>query len=406
MHTTRGVTAQFCLVDESDFTPSAVKFDLVFPLLTIDEAVTLLISSQSDKQSSENDEFEHVADVTGETIFSYKRFALVCDACQIAGVRSADACPHMQHIRPEHQSARKLAQLEQLYKTRKDAFVRENLGLDESSHETWFEPDLVDHFFRTNNRIRINNEFYSTIYVAIDPCGGKKDPKKEGKSEYVMWSALPKHDDFLVLTGLDALQVSGKHDYAPHIIAHLKKVRTLGDGTRRARIIIEFENNSNMDASWLDDELKRAGITNYEWFGAKELKMGVGTDNAVKRNMAVLTRRMMQTGKIFIADESQFFTTMTKDWKGHPITAEDNLRKCREQLGRYKQIVEVGNDPTKPATITFSGKENGQQDDVAVALQLLCYHTKAHRDSLGAASAYGISTTSTNVRSLNTTHKP
>ena len=290
--------------------------------------------------------------------------------------------------------------LEKLYKTRKEAFVRENLGLDEASHETWFEPNLLEHFFRQESRYRIGHEYYSSIYVAIDPCGGKKDPKKEGKSDYVMWSAVPLEGGMLVLTGLDALQVVGKHDYAPNVVQHLKKVRSLGEGLKRARIYIAFENNANMDASWLNDELVRAGITNFEWLGAKELKMGIGTDNPLKRNMAIMTRRMMQAGRIWIADPSQFFTTMTRDWRGHPITAEDNLTKCREQLGRYKQIVEVGNDPTKPATITFSGKENGQLDDVAVALQLLCFHSQAHRDSKGMAAVYGVDISNPNVRAL------
>lgn len=340
--------------------------------MTIGEAVAVLISSQSDKPTNQTQRFEDVRDRNGEPVFSFTRFALVCNACKAKGVLTASECPHMQHQRPAHQSLEKQLKIEALYKQRMADNARENLGMEVNDNGTYFEPKLLDHVFNVQPRITLTGNFISQVFISIDPVGGKHNPALPGKSDFTIMSFVPLSFTHMVLVGLDAIQASRISDYRDNVVDHIRRLRRL-PGCRNATVNIIFENNATMEADWISEHIITNGEQNINWVSDKNLKRGVPTSPQTKRDMAILTRETMLKGMLCFADRDQLFTTMIKDDNGNPTNAIDQLKKLQDQLGRYAEIFTVGADPTQPVSSKFSGKMNGEKDDMAVCLQLGLY---------------------------------
>lgn len=342
------------------------------PLMTIDEAVAIFISSQTDKPSSENDQFETIVDRDGEPVFSFTRISLVCDACKAKGVMQASDCPHNQHQRPKHQSEQKQRKLEAIYNLHsKITHARENLGMSIEDNANYFEHKLLEYVFNGQTPKTLKSTWIPEVYLSVDPCGGTLNPTMPGKSEYAMISAVP-IGMHMVIVGIDAIHTSRATDVAPNFVQHIKKLRAL-PGAANATVHIIFENNSNIDADWLDDYARRSGIGDVNWIGDPLLKRGVQTTHPVKREMAILTREMMKTNLFMFADQTQLFTTMDKDELGNPTNALAQKAKMHDQLKRYAEKRTPSADPTKPVKVEFTGKMNGQPDDLAVCVQLLMY---------------------------------
>ena len=87
---------------------------------------------------------------------------------------------------------------------------------------------------------------------------------------------------------------------------------------------------------------------------------GWHTTNSSKERMCLTMRSALELGKIWL---HQDFFSIT-------LNATQAKARIRDELARFSVIVQPGNTPFAPTKRTFTGKVQGQQDDMAVALQI------------------------------------
>jgi len=298
------------------------------------------------------------------------RFTSVCAACIAKG--ETDSCPHRVHRLPHWLSVRKQKLVEFMMSGNQADLDREIKGIAAVDDSTVFSRMKIDEFF---SRPRFSaSEYVDTVYVSIDPNSGQWDSRSTGGSDFAMVSFYEAAGQTIVC-GAEAVDAFGVDDFLPHIYEHLRRIRA-SPVTGLSRIVIAAEMNLGHEASHIE-KFCRDRFTNLEFLQETELKVGVPTTNALKREMAFELRDRLQHGVMRLSDEFISSSTTEKN---------DVLGKLKQQMFDYAEVRTPSTDPLKAPTIQYSGKKGGKRDDLAVALQLALVWSKVAK----ASPKYGI----------------
>ncbi len=364
----RGVKGRLVVIDESFFVPDDVREVLVAPLMAVDEATMLCISTENKKKADSPDLHDQY-DEHGDLMCRAYRYATVCQSCVNKGEK--ENCPHTAHRLPPWLSMRKMPLVNYLMRGNKANRDRELYGLSSGGDDHVFPRLRVDEMF-ARPRFRFPLELISHVYVGIDPNTGKHNSRATGGSDFVMVSFY-ESSGRTVVCGAEAIDASDQRDYMLHLFNHLTRLRST-TATCNAVLVIAAEMNLGNEASHIE-EFVNSRFTRVVFMQETELKTGVPTTAPLKREMAHCLRARLQRGSVEVADE--FVCSHG--------TAETVLDKMHEQLNAYSEKRTQPSDPLKGAVVQYSGKMHGKRDDLAMGLQLACFWSGVYKTS----SKYG-----------------
>ena len=168
--TTRGIHAQYVLIDEAAFLSYMLFMETILPTLTKGHTCLIAISTPQ----GEDNVYTWLTQLTdsskeGRPLFNVVRTSRVCDACIEA--KKAMTCTHLRSKLPPWQEMSKVARMAQLYENDPHLHMREIMGVSADAGSKAFLKDDVTAFFASKVRID-NREDVRAVYISADPSGG------------------------------------------------------------------------------------------------------------------------------------------------------------------------------------------------------------------------------------------
>lgn len=347
----RGTGGNVIICEECAFMKAEAFYEIVVPLMTIDECAFIAISTLSTNQVN------HFGDLIKYNLVATLNISLACDSCR--RMKTAEMCKHRMGEIPPWSSTERREWTQQVLGTgRADQYKREIMGVDDAPSSVCFPIMKIESLF-ANPPSFVPASPTRHIFVAIDPCGGSDIREKAGSDFCIM--AMNNAHAILAMDAIDAVR---QQDYEP-------RVESLFDALKRrwpmATFIVAIENNLAMEHARIATHLREQLPGRLVLMSDKEIKGGVATTNPVKREM------MERTRLLFNQDKISFIQGMHTD---HPKPFE-MMREFREQLCRYMEYRKVSDNPLGKSSVGWSGKGNSgkQRDDMAVTLQLVIHHS-------------------------------
>jgi len=168
--TTRGIHAQYVLIDEAAFLSYMLFMETILPTLTKGHTCLIAISTPQ----GEDNVYTWLTELKdsargGQSMFNVVRTSRVCDACVAAD--KAMTCTHLRSKLPPWQEMSKVARMAQLYENDPHLHMREIMGRSADAGTKAFLADDVNRFFAS--KVRIDNAAdVRAVYISADPSGG------------------------------------------------------------------------------------------------------------------------------------------------------------------------------------------------------------------------------------------
>ncbi|KAK3240393.1 hypothetical protein CYMTET_14293 [Cymbomonas tetramitiformis] len=198
-----------------------------------------------------------------------------------------------------------------------------------------------------------------TAFVAIDTCGG-------GNNFMAIVSGVYEDDGTLLIIAADTTPVTSDRQLEDEIHSHAAGLRAMLGAYTEMVSVIEANYGGWVQASrvarLLDDHKPTAHLTvDRETSATVERRIGVFTTAEVKERMRHELQRLLREDKVAFASDARF----SRD--GDRAELLNQLRRC-EYI--YKPTIDSA---TKARRRVISGKMNGKNDDMAVAMMMLAY---------------------------------
>ncbi|MHA1679746.1 MAG: hypothetical protein ACTSUE_01980 [Promethearchaeota archaeon] len=343
-----------------------VFFQVVLPLLLIDDTALLCISTISGDQDNFYSELmDLTSDETGEALIKQHRFYLSCKSCLAQGL--GNSCEHMDERRPAWHSSESHELVRKMYGAQKTLHEAEAKGIRAEPDGQCFAIQDIQRAW-LNPRKVLTDYPVKKLYIAIDPNSGTEDSRKTTGSDFAMVSGyFEEYTMEFVLCGLESIDAKNPRDYEDRVINHIKQLRQQ-PCFRNSLIVCVFENNLGQEAGHLHNLINRNFGENMVVLQHQLLKSGVGTTNGVKKSMMQQVRRMFMNNQIWFAEESSMVCT------GKLNDKVENMGTLKQQFQVYTEIIDSPNTPLGRVRKGYSGKGTmGRKDDMCVAFQLLVY---------------------------------
>jgi len=372
--TLRGVGGDIVYMEEASFMDLAVFYEVIVPLLEVDKTALICISTPQvycaaciflPSFTSRPDTF-HIAIIClqdslnfysemftmkgpdGKELFRNIQVGLACSACVKAG--TAGECEHNQDEIPPWKSREKFDMVKALYGDRKDLLMRESMGLITEDQTSLFRLAWVE-AFEANVICAPTPTF---ILVACDPNGG-------GDSNMAIVSATFVRG-CMVLVGLDYHPVKGHDEIEILLMAHVHALQEL---YRDVWFIFVGESNLGQEADHMKHMLRREPNVYSVMEGGLA---GVRTTQKRKELYAMeLCKFISQDGLQHTGDKLVVANTLRS------CSPESALAEAKKQLLGYRKIVLHSTTGRSDARISFTGKSQGAQDDIAVTATIAAY---------------------------------
>jgi hypothetical protein len=324
----------------------------VVPLLEMDRTSLICISTPQSSLNFYSKMFELLSP-DGTLLFNCLRVGLACSACLEAG--KAASCVHNAADTPPWKSQSKNAMVKMLYdmSNQSELFERESAGVITMDESSVFPMHKIDYMFQNQQELTIKDPRWITC--ACDPTGG-------GSSFMSLVSGSVQRGKFFIV-GADAARARGSDQIQSLLMQHMMALR------RRfptSLILFFCENNMGQEASHCEFFLRTMGRLHC---AREDGYSGVRTTNLRKQVMVGEVQKYMSTDALVI--DADMIVANTTD-EVDTIKAR-TLAKLRDELTQFRRTVIVTQraDPR----VIYSGKDNNQQDDMAMALMLLVYWT-------------------------------
>lgn len=351
----RGVSGKTIICEELAAMPSRVWYEVILPLLQIDDAYIIGISTIQG-ESNFMSKYLKQKNEFGESFFRVFQFFGVCLDCRNAGL--ANSCTHLDHLRPAWHSTQKLKRIKLLMEGNEDLANQELSGISSAENKRAFPFRKVQQLFQSE-RIDLPG-FIQFIFVAIDPCGS-------GNSNLAICTSYTQHGRLIIL-GIDAIKcktVDEAYGGISNHVNYLRNRKDVYDVLKNATLVFIVESNLGFEASHIAKHVQNT-FTNLIVMNQEE-KIGLHTDNKFKRGSAVLIRNQLQTEMLGLS-ESLFSTGKSLD---------DTLEQFETELTEYREIVEKSDSHFSRVKVTFTGKLDAtSNDDLVLALCLNSYWSR------------------------------
>lgn len=357
------MTLDIGVLEEAAHIGVAVFQKVLLPLCGVNNFVIIGISTPQD-ESNYYSRLLDLKDHDGRPFFVALRIEQACAKC-IQNNKAA-SCEHMQHLLPPWKSAERSRKMAAVYSNDVNSFVQENQGVVLNSSKTYIFRDYIKTFLA--NPPYIFDKRPSVIFVAIDPSGG-------GSQSQYACVALAIEGQYNVIVGADSC---GSHssvkvtEFLDHFVGSLRTHPLYSS----ALMIFAIESN----LSYLDSDRVRILVTQDKYQPSisidkdpKKLgRAGVFTTESCKRVWADDLGNLLRTNTLRMAQD-----------RIERFDAESKVDPCStlvDQLRVYRRELKVPTDPAwSAARVTFTGKQPGVQDDLAVALQLAVTQARIQR---------------------------
>jgi hypothetical protein len=175
VHTLRGVDAEDLIVcDEMAYMDPKVIFDVVLPLLEVDSAVIIGISTPV---SDQYNFFERLINLnhpgTNDPIFASVKVELVCEPCKRK--KNLDGCRHRMWMLPSWKGSEKFELAKIIYEgvDQEETRQRESLGMAITGQNAVFDKDVVEAFANRPPMTNLLDSMTPThLFMMVDPNGG------------------------------------------------------------------------------------------------------------------------------------------------------------------------------------------------------------------------------------------
>ena len=347
--TLRGVSADMIYLEEAAFIPQSVFFEVIVPLLEVENTGMIAISTPQDSLNLYSELFE-LKDEKGQPLFDQIKLSLACEKCQREG--RAASCTHNRHLIPPWKSNRSNDMVRAIYGARTDLMERESLGVISQDQTSVFPEHMVGRVFHR----RVAPPVAPThVYCAIDPNGG-------GASRMSIVSGCF-DDGAFVVVGLDAHAVKTHAEIEAFTKAHLHGLR---ERFPHPFIVLFVEANMGNEAAFLEAMVRPMRRIHVVRESAR--RMGVMTTAEKKRGYVEQLRFFLQGDNLRMAEAP----CVGNPFVDPDVAAKAVQRRLMEEMSAYRKVVKT--DARGQTKVHYSGKIGGGQDDVVMALQILVYH--------------------------------
>ena len=350
-------------MEEASRLDEAVFKEVILPLTAVNDTVLLGISTPLD----ENNFYSVMLDMRkpdGTKMFNVLEITLLCADCQAAG---RVECPHKADL-PAWKSGERQAQIALLMQNDRNLYIQENLGIVVRKDNAAFDKASITRFEQARVCIGDSNEV-RYVYVAIDPCGG-------GPSEMALAAGFVTGSGTLVVAGSESRTVVSDASMEQMLVEFMGRLRRVNI-FRAAHMVLIIERNFGGTVtahriagicSMFQPVSALTGDSN-----AKLQRIGVVLDNDTKDRYRDGTAAMLRANILRMSDPY-----CSSDPDGARSTITKQLRNYRFEL-----IERKAHGVPEPARKRWTGKTAGQNDDMAVAVQMLVFWSGVHQNEGG-----------------------
>lgn len=350
------------IIEEASFVSENLLYDVVVPLLGVNDTAVLAISTPDDEDNAYSVLMDMCKPDSDETVFRTIKVGLFCDDCML---QKAIKCPHKRRL-PDWKSEARLELTEQIMKSNPERMRRELHGMVGSKKKFLFKNYTSKFRELTPYRWR---ERPKVLHLAIDPSGG-------GGSDW-SYTLVGHEDPYDVIVSSYGIETQDMNDIFNLFIALFTMLRA-SPIYRDALVWVYPEANSGY---FNCTQLRDLFMNRPQIFGRVEFQMyepyknemvpGVFTHHETKEKYANYLQHKMSNGQLLFAEEMI----------GNPERLESEKRKLIDQLNNYRMEMRESIHPGLiPDKCFFTGKSGGRRDDLCMALQIAIYQMQLKRD--------------------------
>ena len=337
--TLRGVGGDVLYLEEAAFMSMDVFFEIVTPLLEMQQTALIAISTPQDATNFYSELFE-LKDAEGEDMFNTMRVSLICDACMES--EHPERCPHRAHLIPPWKSDAKLKMVKDIYGDQTLLLQRESMGVITEDATSVFPQDHVEWIFKQDIGPPPTLQ-PSILFCVCDPTGGGNS--RMCLITFMLWR------NAVYLVAMDAERANGFMEVRDVLMRHIWRVRKM---FRRVHIHFICESNMGQEASHMEAMLNEVPMLTAE---SEKTRSGVTTTYARKELYILELQRHVVTRALFFTQVPGFPTCVS----------EQNRALLRKELLGFKRLT-VENMTVRNKFI-YTGKQRGN-DDTVMALSI------------------------------------
>lgn len=345
------------ILDEAAYASADLVFETIFPLLEVENAAFIGISTVLDEFNFFS-KLLKLKDEDGDDFFDNIMIDTVCRECKKFPEEEHEKCTHLDDtVLPPWKSKVKYHRSKTLQSvdTNRGRNARESMGLITGDYNQALVSRYVKQVMDIDKRryCKLKNS-PKRIYIMIDPDGG-------GKSRLSVISGFVCHQEedelpgTLVITSIDYKQCNDEleqDDVIKRVYERLRSVKLF----EHVPIIIVPENQLGFTHRRIERNFRFANTRTFHE-NNKE-KPGVRKDATKTKDYVIATNDKLEGGLVKYWNE--WFSVYAKD---HPNGKEHFASQLREEALRYCYD-EHGK---------LTGKINGAQDDLYIAFGMFCY---------------------------------
>ncbi|KAK3246110.1 hypothetical protein CYMTET_44331 [Cymbomonas tetramitiformis] len=350
----KGVGAKVVILEEASRLDEAVFTEVIVPLLNVRDTALLAISTPLDENNFYSTLLSMKDPLTDGPMFKVLEIKLICEACAKKGVK--DVCPHRRELIPPWKNDhRRELMTKALFEGQPRMYMQEQLGIPSGSDARCFDTASIDAFAATS--VELDHE-PRHVFVGIDTCGGG--------------------NNFMALIlAVDTAPVTSDLQLETEMASHFDRLRQRIPRSTILVSIIEANYGGWVQASRIAHLLQLHGpVVHVSCDKTRENKRpGIYTTWEIKERMRHELQRLLRERRICLSAD------IVTSRPGDVTEMTKQLRRC-EYI--YKPVSSASVQERKRM---ISGKVNGQNDDVAIALMLLAYWSAHYINTNGRCSA-------------------
>lgn len=366
--TTRGISPDEIIVDESDFVPEDLMMRTILPLLRQEFVCLIMITTEGPDSSvyrkmfsDENMYFE------GGKAFNKVQITAVCKKCYELGVRTT--CKHKKIATPSWITPEREKLTEHFGKHNPEAYHKESLGMSMAGGNNVFNEEYLKRWFSPVNSSYFLDIDMRTIFIGVDPQGSHRPKDTQtgdhAISHFAIVTFTRDYSRNFVMLGAENICSSNPHDYRPILVKHVQTMAAT-EYLRKARIVLIVEDNMANEATLIYEALNKLPELQGRLVPMSDHSARVGrmTTEETKWAQIVFLDQLLRENMIKIS--GNFYTQ-------HKDGPEGMKRLIYDEFTNFKAHRAKSNVPGKIGKLTYSGKSgDGRKRDDMVASTLIC----------------------------------
>lgn len=348
------------ILDEAAYASPDLVFETIFPLLEVENAAFIGISTVLDDFNFFS-KLLLLKDEDGDNFFDTIMINTVCRECKKLPEEEHENCTHLDDtILPPWKSKVKYqrSKILQTVDANRGRNARESMGLITGDYNQAIVTKLVKSVmnFETRQYYKVTKS-PSRIYITIDPDGG-------GKSRLSIVSAFICRQEENILPGtmvilsIDYKQCKNELEQDAAVSSVYYKLRGI-PLFERVPIIMIPENQSGFFHRRIERNFRFENCKTFH--DNNKEKPGVRKDATRTKDYVIATNDMLSGNLVRFWDEwFSVHSSEHKEGKEHMANTlkEEMIRYCYDEHGK------------------LTGKINGAQDDLYIAFAMMCYYAK------------------------------